>query len=342
MGNILRCFTGGDNHGDDHYRPHYHPTSEPGIILHSGWGSPPRFQPDHHQLGPHGGVASLVQDLFNFESTSMVPEALRNNVTSSKKAQVKWYRNILEAYKNCSPPPKTAAEAARLVAAALSRIQRADLEGFLAFYNLLIPSFSSASTSSDYQPSSLPEGIQFVLNTLPVHNKCIGDGDGFTAYVDTADPRESANVPLEVHEMVIERTQARIDRDYQTADALLRSLNEAGYKGIDAPELKMASGKESRNALVKLIGVKRVTIYVYGQDQFGRYVGDIYCDNVFIQEQMLKSGHVWLFKTYDKRPEFAQWEREARAACRGLFASENPEKPWDWRRDQRNANIPVY
>ena len=98
----------------------------------------------------------------------------------------------------------------------------------------------------------------------------------------------------------------------------------------------MASGKESRNALVKLIGGKRVTIYVYGQDQFGRYVGDIYCDNVFIQvkhelcshnlwfygfnydvinvcldsgvfqEQMLKSGHVWHFKTYDKRPEFAQ------------------------------------
>lgn len=63
-----------------------------------------------------------------------------------------------------------------------------------------------------------------------VHNKCIGDGDGFTAYIDTTDPRESANVPLEVHEMVIERTQARADKDYQTADALLRSLDEAGYK----------------------------------------------------------------------------------------------------------------
>jgi endonuclease YncB( thermonuclease family) len=97
----------------------------------------------------------------------------------------------------------------------------------------------------------------------------------------------------------------------------------------------MANGNESKNALVKLIGGKRVTIYVYGQDQFGRYVGDIYCDDVFIQvkhkllvahitydciasvliftmcfwslqEKMLKNGHVWHFKTYDKRPEFAQ------------------------------------
>lgn len=53
----------------------------------------------------------------------------------------------------------------------------------------------------------------------------------------------------------------------------------------------MVNGKESRNALVKLIGGKRVKIYVYEQDQFGRYVGDIYCDNVFIQvKQKLSSS----------------------------------------------------
>nr|CAB3462828.1 unnamed protein product [Digitaria exilis] len=42
------------------------------------------------------------------------------------------------------------------------------------------------------------------------------------------------------------------------------------------------------------------------------------------EEQMLKSGQVWHFKTYDKRPEFAQWESEARAGRRGLLALENP------------------
>ena len=58
MENILRCFTGGNNHGDDYY-PHYHPTSKPSIGLQAAdWGSPPRVQPDHHQLGRHGGVAS--------------------------------------------------------------------------------------------------------------------------------------------------------------------------------------------------------------------------------------------------------------------------------------------
>ncbi|KAL6905994.1 hypothetical protein ACP4OV_003595 [Aristida adscensionis] len=368
MGNILRCFKGEDDHGGDHY-PYYRPTSGP---HYQPTAAAPRPRPHPHEqsLGPHGvtpataSVAALAQDLLNFESTSMVPEALGQNVTSSKKAQVKWYRMMLEAYKNIRPPPKTPEEAAQLVATALSRIQKDDLEGILAFYNLPIPSVPAPSTSSDYHPSLLPEGIQFVLDTLPVNNRCIGDGDGFTAYVDTANPRESANVPLEVHELVIARTQARIDRDHQMANTLQSSLDEAGYKvinisgedilarkyrirmrGIDAPELKMPYGKESRNALVKLIGGKRVTIYVYEQDQFGRYVGDIYCDNMFIQEKMLKSGNAWHFKTYDKRPEFAKWEREARAAHLGLWASENPEKPWDWRRDQRNARhdaIQVY
>jgi len=68
-----------------------------------------------------------------------------------------------------------------------------------------------------------------------------------------------------------------------TRNIVLKCMFFMTWRGIDAPELKMASGKESRNALVKLIGGERVTIYVYGQGQFGRYVGDIYCDNVFIQ-----------------------------------------------------------
>uniref|UniRef100_A0A0E0MIS4 TNase-like domain-containing protein n=1 Tax=Oryza punctata TaxID=4537 RepID=A0A0E0MIS4_ORYPU len=317
MGNILRCFKGDDDGGGDHY-PYYKPTSRP-PDYHGEPAAPARAQ-QQQPLGPHGvtpstvGVAALAHDLHIHEY----------NTTT-----------------------KTPVDAAQLIARALNMIQRADLE----FYNFPISALPTASSND--QPSSLPDGVQFVLNTLPVYDKCIGDGDGFTAYVSTTDPRESANVPLEVHELVIARTQARKCRDYQSADALLSSLDEAGYKilscsddevlarkyrirmrGIDAPELKMPYGKESRNALVKLIGGKRVNIYVYDLDQFGRYVG--------------ANAEEWPcmhFKTYDKRPEFARWEREARAANRGLWASGNPEKPWDWRRDQHNARqdaIQVY
>jgi hypothetical protein len=54
-------------------------------------------------------------------------------------------------------------------------------------------------------------------------------------------------------------------------------------RGIDAPEMGMQYGKESQDALVKLIAGKSVMVYVYGQDKYDRYVGDIYCGGVFIQ-----------------------------------------------------------
>uniref|UniRef100_A0A453KDU3 TNase-like domain-containing protein n=2 Tax=Aegilops tauschii subsp. strangulata TaxID=200361 RepID=A0A453KDU3_AEGTS len=128
----------------------------------------------------------------------------------------------------------------------------------------------------------------------------------------------------------------------------------------------MQYGKESQNALVNLIAGKSVMVYVYGQDQYDRCVGDIYCDGVFIQvkqkcilficwftlmiivivhyhifisqEQMLKEGHAWHYKIYDKCKEFAKWEMKARDARRGLWASDNPEKPWDWKRKHNVRN----
>ncbi|XP_037428549.1 probable staphylococcal-like nuclease CAN3 [Triticum dicoccoides] len=165
---------------------------------------------------------------------------------------------------------------------------------------------SSRSRTSRRGRRPVPEGVQFVLNTLPVDPSCIGDGDGFTAHVMEMAGDTNNRAPK----------QCRIR-----------------MRGIDAPELNMEYGKKSKKGLVKLIGEKCVEIHVYGMDHFDRYIGDIYCDGVFIQEQMLKRGLAWHFKKYDKRPEFAQWEREAKMARVGLWISDNPQTPWDWRRD---------
>jgi cysteinyl-tRNA synthetase len=64
-----------------------------------------------------------------------------------------------------------------------------------------------------------------------VNVNCIGDGDGFTAYIAIRDdPRELANVPQEVYEMLTARTKARIRRDYWSADTLRSTLEKSGYK----------------------------------------------------------------------------------------------------------------
>lgn len=180
---------------------------------------------------------------------------------------------------------------------------------------------NSATTSVQslrhpHHPSSLPEGVQFQLYTFPVTARCVGDGDGFTAHVEE---------------------DSRVLNGSNNGE-ILSGKYKIRMRGIDAPELKMEYGMEARNELVNLIEGKCVMIYVYEKDQYERYIGDIYCGGVFIQEEMLKRGFAWFCKIYDKRCEFEQWEREARDARRGLWLSDNPKKPWEWKRDHpRNA-----
>ena len=54
-------------------------------------------------------------------------------------------------------------------------------------------------------------------------------------------------------------------------------------RGIDAPESAMPYGKEAKEALLKLVQGKRLKVYVYDEDRYGRCVGDIYCDGIFVQ-----------------------------------------------------------
>lgn len=315
---------------------------------------------DSDSLGPHGvsastvGVSALAHDLFHFENTAQVPEGLNQHVVSSKKAQANWYRKLVESWKEAKPPPKTAEEAARLVIQTLKNHQKADVEGLLAFYGLPHP--HALVQLSAGEPTSLPQGVQFEFQTLPVDAKAVADGDTVTVYVSTADPRESSCVPNEVQMAAIQRSKAREKKNYTKADALHKKIIDAGYRvlhiqneevlarkyrirlrGIDAPESKMPYGKEATDELVKLLQGKCLRVLVYGVDRYGRSVGDIYCNGIFAQEVMLKKGFAWHYTAYDQRSELAKWEKEARVKRVGLWASSNPEKPWEWRKDRREG-----
>ncbi|KAK7320568.1 hypothetical protein VNO77_30172 [Canavalia gladiata] len=315
---------------------------------------------DSESLGPHGvssatvGVSALAHDLFHFDITSQVPEGLSKHVVSSKKAQANWYRKLVNAWKEEKPPPRTPEEAARLVIQTLKRHQKADVEGLLAFYGLPLPHTLVEVTVQP--PTSLPDGVQFEMHTLPVDAKAVADGDTVTVYVSTADPRESAYVPGNVHAAAVRRSEARAQRNFTEADAFHQQIIDSGYRvialpneevlakkyrirlrGIDAPESAMPFGKEAKAELIKIVQGKSLRVLVYGEDRYGRCVGDIYCNGIFVQEMMLKKGLAWHYTAYDKRQELETWEKQARAKRVGLWASKNPEKPWEWRRDRREG-----
>ncbi|KAM3197187.1 hypothetical protein ACQJBY_072702 [Aegilops geniculata] len=206
-----------------------------------------------------------------------------------------------------------------------------------------------------YTPTPKSRGVKYELHTLPVDAKAVADGDTITVYVDTADPSESGNVPREVQEAATERTKARAAKNYEKADTLQKIIVDAGYRqvpdltgeqvlakkyrirlrGIDAPENSMPYGKEAKEELVRLVQGRTLKVSIYDTDRYGRLVGDVVCNGVFVQEHMLKKGLTWHYSAYDRRPELAEWEKQAWASGLGLWALSNPEKPWEWSKEKR-------
>ena len=46
-------------------------------------------------------------------------------------------------------------------------------------------------------------------------------------------------------------------------------------------------------------------------------------------------GCAWQYSHFDKTPAYAEAEREARTAKRGLWAADNPINPYQWRKSKR-------
>lgn len=300
------------------------------------------------------GVSALARDLLHFEVTSEVPEELSKHVVSSKKAQANWYNKLLQAWKEAKPPPKTPEEAAQLIIQTLKRHQKADVNGLLEFYGLPHP--HTLVEPSTGVPSLMPDGVKFELHTLPVDEKAVSDGDTITVYVSAADPRESSLLPREVQVLATQRSKARAQKDYAKADALHKKITDLNYRminvqneevlarkyrirlrGIDAPESAMPYGKQAKEELAKLVQGKCLRVLVYGEDLYSRCVGEVYCNGIFAQEMMLKKGLAWHYAAYDHRTELANWEKAARAKRVGLWASPNPEEPWNWRKNRRQG-----
>ncbi|XP_026427297.1 uncharacterized 38.1 kDa protein-like [Papaver somniferum] len=301
-------------------------------------------------------VSSLAHDLLIFEITSQVPEKLSENVASSKQVQANWYKKLLQAWRQANPTPKTPGQVSRLVILTLHPHGVTEVEGLLRFYRLpcLIAPWARIDAAATVTPPSRPEGVKFELNTFRVdaYAVAVADGDGLTVYVDVADPREATlSVPEDVRVAVSERSKARASKDKPKPKALHKTINDAGYRvvhgpnkkeilarkyrlrGIDAPENKQPFGKEAKRELTKLVKSNCVIVHVYGEDKYNRLVGDVYCNGQFAQEVMLKKGLAWHYAAFDKRPELKKWAKEAKAAGIGLWADPDPEKPWEWRKN---------
>jgi endonuclease YncB( thermonuclease family) len=69
-----------------------------------------------------------------------------------------------------------------------------------------------------------------------------------------------------------------------------------------------------------------------GEDRYGRTLGYVFVGDVCVNQELLKLGLAWHYKYYNKNPELAKLEEQAKSAKIGLWSQPNPVAPWEFRR----------
>jgi endonuclease YncB( thermonuclease family) len=115
---------------------------------------------------------------------------------------------------------------------------------------------------------------------------------------------------------------------------------ESQIEGTDAPELKQEYGKESSEALKKMVFDSDVRVSWKKKDNFDRPLAQVYRGDKHINAEMISSGNAWHFKRYNQSQALADLEIQAKKEKKGLWKSENPIAPWDYRKENRAPDKP--
>ena len=106
--------------------------------------------------------------------------------------------------------------------------------------------------------------------------------------------------------------------------------------GIDCPERAQDFGQVARQKLSDLVFNEQVRVVEKDVDRYQRTVGIVYTtDNRCVNEELLRAGLAWHYSEYDKNPEWAALEEEAREKRIGLWSHPNPVRPSEYRKSKR-------
>ncbi|WP_116368336.1 thermonuclease family protein [Parahaliea mediterranea] len=132
-------------------------------------------------------------------------------------------------------------------------------------------------------------------------------------------------------------------RVVRVADGDTLSLLDAGGEqhkirlyGIDSPELAQAGGQAARKALTDLAYQRQAGVVVVDRDDYGRAVGTVYIGSNNLNLALVGAGHAWWYQHHAPHERALQAaEQNARQQRIGLWARNNPQAPWQWRREHR-------
>lgn len=122
------------------------------------------------------------------------------------------------------------------------------------------------------------------------------------------------------------------DGDTLTVQEMDGGIHKIRLQHIDAPELAQELGKEAQLSLSRLVKGELVEIEVTTKDKYSREVGEVYFRGESVNLRQVLRGYAWHYKAYSKEVRFAKAEIYSREQKRGLWNTDNPLPPWDFRK----------
>ena len=80
-------------------------------------------------------------------------------------------------------------------------------------------------------------------------------------------------------------------------------------------------------------------------DKYRREVSTVYLGEENINEQMVKEGWAWWYRSFSKKPIYGKYEAEAKLNKKGMWESSDNIAPWEYRKSAKSTpkyNIRKY
>lgn len=101
---------------------------------------------------------------------------------------------------------------------------------------------------------------------------------------------------------------------------------------IDAPELRQAFGRRSRQSLAALCERQSARVEVRASDAYGRSVARVHCRGVDVAQAQVRTGMAWVAPGSARgNRTLNMLQREARQRRVGLWSQPRPTPPWVYR-----------
>ena len=132
--------------------------------------------------------------------------------------------------------------------------------------------------------------------------------------------------------------------DIADGDTITVLQDKTQYKirlyGIDCPESGQDFGTRAKQFVSDLIFNIEVKVIVHDTDRYGRNVGQVFYNDLDVNQAMVQAGYAWVYPQYCKKAFCGTWkglEQAAREKGIGLWSHPGPVPPWEFRRGVRKS-----